>query len=66
MKADTINFSLGSVYNGKLFGNMTYYEARDIAYDLIMVKQKCKRMVISQKQDGEEKVVFVFTKEDFL
>lgn len=66
MKADEVIFTLDSTFNGKRFGDMTYDEVHKIAYDWIMVKEKCKRMVILQKKDGEEKVVFVFTKEDFL
>lgn len=56
---------MGSIYNGKRVGDMTFDEVRAIAFQWIIVKKKCKRMVILQKKDGEEKVVFVFTKEDF-
>lgn len=65
MKADEVIFTLDSTFNDKRFGDMTFYEVRAVAYQWIIVKQKCKRMVILQKKDGEEKVVFVFTKEDF-
>ena len=44
---------------------MTFEEVRAVAFQWIIVKKKCKRMVILQKKDGEEKVVLVFTKEDF-
>ena len=65
MKADEAIFTLDLIFNGKRLGDMTFDEVHKIAYDWIMVKQKYKRMVILQKRDGEEKVVFVFTKEDF-
>lgn len=65
MKVNTLNLYMGSVVNGKRLGDMTFYEVRAIAFQWIIVKKKCKRMVILQKKDGEEKVVFVFTKEDF-
>lgn len=65
MKADEVIFTLDSTFNDKRFGDMTFDEVRYIAFDWIMVKQKCNRMSILQKKDGEEKVVFVFTKEDF-
>lgn len=65
MKADEVIFSLDSTFNDKRLGDMTFYEVRAVAFQWIMVKKKCKRMVILQKKDGEEKVVFVFTKEDF-
>lgn len=65
MKVNTLNLYMGSIYNGKRVGDMTFDELRAIAYQWIIVKQKCKRMTILQKKDGEEKVVFVFTKEDF-
>lgn len=65
MKVNTLNLHMGSIYNGKRVGDMTFDEVRAIAFQWIIVKKKCKRMVILQKKDGEEKVVFVFTKEDF-
>lgn len=65
MKADEVIFTLDSTYNDKRLGDMTFDEVRAVAFQWIMVKQKCKRVVILQKKDGEEKVVFVFTKEDF-
>lgn len=65
MKADEEIFTLDSTYNDKRFGDMTFDEVRAVAFQWIMVKKKCKRVVILQKKDGEEKVVFVFTKEDF-
>lgn len=65
MKVNTLNLYMGSIYNGKRVGDMTFDEVRAIAFQWIIVKKKCKRMVILQKKDGEEKVVFVFTKEDF-
>lgn len=65
MKADEVIFTLDSTYNDKMFGDMTFDEVRAVAFQWIMVKQKCKRVVILKKKDGEEKVVFVFTKEDF-
>lgn len=65
MKVNTLNLYMESIYNGKRVGDMTFDEVRAIAFQWIIVKKKCKRMVILQKKDGEEKVVFVFTKEDF-
>lgn len=65
MKADEVIFTLDSTFNDKRFGDMTFDEVRAVALQWIMVKKKCKRVVILQKKDGEEKVVFVFTKEDF-
>ena len=65
MKVNTLNLYMGSIYNGKRVGDMTFDEVRAIAFQWIIVNKKCKRMVILQKKDGEEKVVFVFTKEDF-
>lgn len=65
MKADTINLYMDSVVNDKRIGDMTFEEVRAVAFQWIIVKKKCKRMVILQKKDGEEKVVLVFTKEDF-
>ena len=64
-KVNTLNLYMGSIYNGKRVGGMTFDEVRAIAFQWIIVKKKCKRMVILHKKDGEEKVVFVFTKEDF-
>lgn len=65
MKAYEVIFTLDSTFNDKRFGDMTFDEVRAVAFQWIMVKQKCKRVVILKKKDGEEKVVFVFTKEDF-
>lgn len=65
MKADEVIFTLDSTFNDKRFGDMTFDEVRAVAYQWIIVKQKCKRVVILQKKDGEEKVILVFTKEDF-
>ena len=65
MELNTLNLYMGSIYNGKRVGDMTFDEVRAIAFQWIIVKKKCKRMVILQKKDGGEKVVFVFTKEDF-
>lgn len=65
MKADEVIFTLDSTFNDKRFGDMTFDEVRAVAFQWIIVKKKCNRVVILQKKDGEEKVVFVFTKEDF-
>ena len=65
MKADKVIFTLDSTFNDKRFGDMTFDEVRAVAFQWIMVKKKCKRVVILQKKDGEEKVILVFTKEDF-
>ena len=65
MKADEVIFTLDSTFNDKRFGDMTFDEVRAVAFQWIMVKKKCKRMVILKKKDGEKKVVFVFKKEDF-
>ena len=65
MKADEVIFNLDSTYNDKRLGDMTFDEVRAVAFQWIMVKKKCKRMTILQKKDGEEKVILLFTKEDF-
>ena len=65
MKTDEVIFTLDSTFNDKRFGDMTFDEVRAVAFQWIMVKKKCKRMVILKKKDGEKKVVFVFKKEDF-
>lgn len=65
MKAEEVIFTLDSTFNDKRFRDMNFDEVRAVAFQWIMVKQKCKRVVILKKKDGEEKVVFVFTKEDF-
>ena len=65
MKADEVIFTLDSTFNDKRFGDMTFDEVKAIAFQWIMVKKKCNRVVILQKKDGEEKVILVFTKEDF-
>ena len=65
MKADEVIFTLDSTFNDKKFRDMTFDEVRAVAFQWIMVKQKCKRMTILQKKDGEEKVILLFTKEDF-
>ena len=65
MKADEVIFTPDSTYNDKRIGDMTFEEVRAVAFQWIIVKKKCKRMVILQKKYGEEKVVLVFTKEDF-
>ena len=65
MKADEVIFTLDSTFNDKRFEDMTFDEVRAVAFQWIIVKQKCKGVVILQKKDGEEKVVLVFTKEDF-
>lgn len=65
MKADEVIFTLDSTYNDKRLGDMTFDEVRAVAFQWIMVKKKCNRVVILQKKDGEEKVILVFTKEDF-
>ena len=64
-KVNTLNLYMGSIYNGKRVGDMTFDEVRAVAFQWIMVKKKYKRMVILKKKDGEKKVVFVFKKEDF-
>lgn len=65
MKAYEVIFTLDSTFNDKRFGDMTFDEVRAVAFQWIIVKKKCDRMTILKKKDGEEKVVFVFTKEDF-
>lgn len=65
MKADEVIFTLDSTFNDKKFRDMNFDEVRAVAFQWIIVKKKCKCVVILQKKDGEEKVVFVFTKEDF-
>ena len=66
MKADTINLYMDSVVNGKRVGDMTFYEVYRLAYDLIMVKRTCNQVVLLQKVDDAERVVFEFGRKDFL
>ena len=66
MKADTINLYMDSVVNGKRVGDMTFYEVYRLAYDLIMVKRSCNRVVLLQKVDDAERVVLEFGRKDFL
>lgn len=66
MKANTINLYMDSVVNGKRVGDMTFYEVHRLAYDLIMVKRTCNQVVLLQKVDDAERVVFEFGRKDFL
>ena len=66
MKADEVIFTLDSTFNDKRFGDMTFDEARRLAYDLIMVKQSCNQVVLLQKVDDAERVVLEFGRKDFL
>ena len=66
MKADTINFYMDSVVNGKRVGDMTFYEVYRLAHDLIMVKRSCNQVVLLQKVDDAERVVLEFGRKDFL
>lgn len=56
MKVNTLNLYMGSIYNSKRVGDMTFDEVRAIAFQWIMVKKKCKRMVILKKKDGEKRL----------
>ena len=49
MKVNTLNLYMGSIYNGKRVGDMTFYEVYRLAYDLIMVKRSCNQVVLLQK-----------------
>lgn len=65
MKADTINLYMDSMVNGKIVGDMTFYEVYRLAYDLIMVKRSCNHVVLLQKVDDAERVVLEFGRKDF-
>ena len=65
MKANTINFYMDSVVNGKRVGDMTFYEIYRLAYDLIMVKRSCNQVVLLQKVDDTDRVVMEFGRKDF-
>lgn len=66
MKVNTLNLYMGSIYNGKRVGDMTFYEVHRLAYDLIMVKRSCNQVVLLQKVDDAERVVLEFGRKDFL
>ena len=66
MKVNTLNLYMGSIYNGKRVGDMTFYEVHRLAYDLIMVKRSCNQVVLLQKVDDAERVVMEFGRKDFL
>ena len=57
---------MGSIYNGKSVGDMTFYEVYRLAYDLIMVKRSYNQVVLLQKVDDAERVVMEFSRKDFL
>ena len=57
---------MGSIYNGKSVGDMTFYEVYRLAYDLIMVKRSYNQVVLLQKVDDAERVVMEFGRKDFL
>ena len=57
---------MGSIYNSKRVGDMTFYEVCRLAYDLIMVKRSCNQVVLFQKVDDAERVVLEFGRKDFL
>ena len=57
---------MGSIYNSKRVGDMTFYEVHRLAYDLIMVKRSCNQVVLFQKVDDAERVVMEFGRKDFL
>ena len=58
---------MGSIYNGKRVGDMTFDEVRAVAFQWIIVKKKCDRMtIIDIKNDGSERCIVTFSKEDFL
>ena len=65
MKADTINLYMGSIYNGKRVGDMTFYEVYRLAYDMIMVKRTYNQVVLLKKVDDAERVVMEFGRKDF-
>ena len=66
MKVNTLNLYMGSIYNGKSVGDMTFYEVYRLAYDLIMVKRSYNQVVLLQKVDDAERVVMEFSRKDFL
>lgn len=57
---------MGSIYNSKRVGDMTFDEVRRLAYELIMVKRSCNQVVLLQKVDDAESVVLEFGRKDFL
>ena len=66
MKVNTLNLYMGSIYNGKRVGDMTFDEVHRLAYDLIMVKRSCNHVVLLRKVDDAERVVLEFEIKDFL
>ena len=66
MKVNTLNFYMGSIYNGKRVEDMTFDEFYRLAHDLIMVKGKCNQVVLLQKVDDAERVILEFGRKDFL
>lgn len=66
MKVNTLNLQMGSIYNSKRVGDMTFDEVRRLAYELIMVKRSCNQVVLHQKVDDAERVVLEFGRKDFL
>ena len=66
MKVNTLNLYMGSIYNGKRVGDMTFDEVYRLAHDLIMVKRSCNQVVLIQKVDDAERVVLEFGRKDFL
>ena len=57
---------MGSIYNGKRVGDMTFDEVYRLAYDMIMVKRTYNQVVLLQKVDDAERVVLEFGRKDFL
>lgn len=66
MKVNTLNLYMGSIYNGKRVGDMTFDEVYRLAHDLIMVKRSCNQVVLLQMVDDAERVVLEFGRKDFL
>ena len=66
MKADTINFYMDSIVNGKRVVDMTYDELHELAKKWIQVQKKCRHLVLLRKEGKEEKVVFGFSLRDLM
>ena len=66
MKVNTLNLYMGSIYNGKRVGDMTFYEVYRLAYDLIMVKRRCNQVVLPRTIDYAEMVVLEFGRKDVI
>ena len=66
MKVNTLNLYMGSIYNGKRVGDMTFDELHELAKKWIQVQGKCRHLVLLRKIDDAERVVLEFGRKDFL